>query len=111
MTAASVRLRRRTSAATAPLLCTVCEQPFEFAVDFRNSIPRARLENRVGCASGYDRARGVIFALLGFGLELARVLHLSYAPRRARSGGSVTNLSRKGFSLEIIFATGECIAS
>jgi len=36
---------------------------------------------------------------------------LSYAPRRARMGCSVANLSRKGFSLEIIFATGECIAS
>jgi hypothetical protein len=93
------------------VLCPFAHAFDEFAVDFRNSIRGAKFENRVRGACGYDGARGVIFAPLRFGFELASVLHPSYAPRRARSGGSVTNLSRNGFSLEITFAIGECIAS
>jgi hypothetical protein len=94
-----------------PAFCPICDQTFEFAVDFRDSIRRARFENRVRWARRYDGARGVIFAPLRFRFELALVLHPSYAPRRARSGGSVTNLARNGFSLEITFAIGECLAS
>src|SRR5947209_6341358 len=71
----ALALRRRASAASAPGLCTFCDQPFEFAVDFRNSIRGARFEIRVRCASGYDGARGVIFAPLRFRFELANVLH------------------------------------